>query len=160
MASKDTVAALTETFAGITRTAGSPALLDRIRELSGVALNRSGLVTLWRLANFGPQLISELADGVGVDVSTMSRLLRQLERDGLVERGRHGTDLRCVYITITAAGERAHGRVSEARTAMLTEVLEDWSQRDRDTFVRLLGRFAGDLSEHLERSRPAALAAN
>jgi DNA-binding MarR family transcriptional regulator len=124
--------------------------------MSGVALHRSALFTLWRLANFGPQLISELADGVGVDVSTMSRLLRQLERDGLVERGRHGTDLRCVYITITAAGEQAHARVSEARTAMLTEVLDDWPQRDRDVFVRLLGRFAEDLRGHLEQPQQVA----
>jgi DNA-binding MarR family transcriptional regulator len=158
MTSADTVAALTETFASMTRTTGSPVLIERLRALSGVALHRSALVTLWRLANFGPQQISELADGVGVDVSTMSRLLRQLERDDLVTRGRSTADLRCVEIAITPAGEQANARIAEARTAILTETLEDWSQQDRDTFVHLLGRFAEDLAHHLEQPQKTRLA--
>src|SRR5688572_20406737 len=108
MSSADTVAALTETFASMTRITGSPVLIERLHALSGVPLHRSALVTLWRLANFGPRQISELADGVGVDVSTMSRLLRQLERDELVTRGRSAADLRCVQIAITPAGEQAN----------------------------------------------------
>lgn len=158
MVQTGTIQALTETFAVMTRTAASPALMHRIHELSGVTLHRSALATVWRLANFGPQLISELAEGVGVDVSTMSRLLRQLERDGLVARGRHGSDQRCVQIALTPAGVRAHERVSAARTAMLTEILEDWPERDRAAFVRLLGRFAEDLTSHLEQPQVALAA--
>ena len=158
MAARDTVKALAETFGAITRAAGSPALIERIRELSGVGLHRSALVTLWRLANSGPQLISELADGVGVDASTMSRLLRQLEREGLVKRGRDASDLRCVQITITAAGRRAHERVAVARSVMLTEVLDGWQQEDRDAFVLLLERFSEGFVEYLDRPQATLVA--
>ncbi len=153
--STDTIAALTETWATITRTAGGPELLERIREQSGVSLHRSALVTLWRLANDGPQLISELAVGVGVDVSTMSRLLRQLGRDGLVERERQSDDLRRVEIRITDAGIEAHRRVSDALTAILAEAIEDWTQSDRDALVLLLSRFAESFIAQIERPLPA-----
>jgi DNA-binding MarR family transcriptional regulator len=160
MDAPETAAALTETWSAITRAVASPALLERVRQFSGIELHRSALFTLWRLANLGPQQVSELANGVDVDVSTMSRLVRQLERDGLVARARHDLDQRCVLITITEAGERAHQRVAAARTALLMEVVADWRQADRDTFVKLLARFAAGLVEHIERplAEPVALA--
>jgi DNA-binding MarR family transcriptional regulator len=158
MGSNDTVVRLTDAWTAITRAATSSAQTERLREASGVALSRSSLGTLWLLASDGPQLISELAEGVGVDVSTMSRLLRQLERDGLVERARQDGDQRCVLIRLTEAGVEAHQRVSDARTAILARVLEDWSQADRTAFVRLMNRFAEGfvaLSSDRER-RPVA----
>lgn len=146
-------ASLTEAWAAITRATASPALLERVREVSGVHLHRSALFTLWRLANLGPQQVSELANGVDIDVSTMSRLVKQLERDGYVERARDGVDQRCVLITITEAGSAAHQRVVDARTELLMEVVAGWRATDRDAFVKLLGRFAQGIVEHIERPR-------
>lgn len=105
----------------------APVLIGRLRMLSALARHRSALLPMRRLASFGPRHISELADGVGVDVSTLTRPLRQLERDDLVTRGRSGSDLRCVQIAITPAAEQANARIAEARAVILIETLEDWS---------------------------------
>jgi DNA-binding MarR family transcriptional regulator len=149
--SADTIARLTEAWTNLTRAAASPAFAERLEERSGVSLHRSALVTLWRLVTDGPQRISDLADAVGVDVSTMSRLVRQLERDRLVERVRAEDDLRCVEIRPAAAGLETHARVAEARTAILAEVIEDWSESDRAAFVRFMTRFAEDFVAHSAR---------
>jgi DNA-binding MarR family transcriptional regulator len=149
--STDTIAQLTEAWTALTRAATSPAFAERLEERSGVSLHRSALVTLWRLVTDGPQRISDLADAVGVDVSTMSRLVRQLERDRLVERVRAEDDLRCVEIRPAAAGLEAHARAAEARTAILSEVMQDWTESDRAAFVRSMTRFAEDFIAHAVR---------
>jgi len=146
---------LTEAWTAITRAATSPAFAERIEERSGVALRRSAIITLWRLVTDGPQRISELADGVGVDVSTMSRLVRQLEREGLVERGRSEDDLRSVQIRPAPAGLDAYARISAARMGVLNEVIAGWPQADRDALVSLLQRFAQDLVAHVTRTEAA-----
>jgi DNA-binding MarR family transcriptional regulator len=147
----DTITQLTEAWTNLTRAATSPAFAEQLEERSGVSLHRSALVTLWRLVNDGPQRISDLAEAVGVDVSTMSRLVRQLERDRLVERVRAEDDLRSVEIRPAAAGLEAHARVAEARTAILAEVMEHWSEPDRAAFVRSMTRFAEDFVAHSVR---------
>jgi DNA-binding MarR family transcriptional regulator len=152
--SADSIARLTEAWTALTRAATSPAFAAQLEERSGVSLHRSALVTLWRLVHDGPQRISDLADAVGVDVSTMSRLVRQLERDRLVERVRAEDDLRSLEIRPAPAGLEAHARVAEARTAILAEVMADWSESDRAAFVRFMTRFAEDYVAHSMRPNP------
>ncbi len=156
MTSTRSIDSLDDAWSALTRIAAGSALLGHIRDLSGVTLHRSALVTLRRLATDGPQLVSELAERVGVDVSTMSRLLRQLEREGLVERERQGGDQRCVQIQLTDAGIETDRRVSESRTVVLRQVIADWPQADRDAFAALLNRFTDGLSDYLEQPVAAA----
>lgn len=123
-----------------------------VGERSGVPLRGNALVTLWRLVTEGPQRISELAIRAGIDVSTMSRLLRQLEQAGLVARGRNPDDLRSVEVHITELGLDVHRRVSEAAASIIGEVVAPWPADQRVAFVEYLQHFTVDLVDYLERS--------
>lgn len=106
-----------------------PALADhldrRLAELSRLLRNdaQSGctlaaLLTLRRLADGGPQRVTDLAAAERVSQPTMTGLLNRLECDGLVVRATDPDDARAVRVAITAAGtehvEGARRRRAEA----------------------------------------------
>jgi DNA-binding MarR family transcriptional regulator len=62
----------------------------------------------WRvmaaLLNAGEQSISEVSHRTTIEISTLSHLLKRMERDGLIERQRDGQDGRIMRIRFTQAG--------------------------------------------------------
>jgi len=54
----------------------------------------------------GPLRIGGLADVTCIDFSTLSHLLRRLERRGMVARGRDDTDYRSVLVKLTTKGRK------------------------------------------------------
>jgi DNA-binding MarR family transcriptional regulator/GNAT superfamily N-acetyltransferase len=91
---------------------------------------------LWELGRHGPTSATELAQAVDLDPGYLSRLLRRLERRGLLHRARSASDGRRSVLGLTAAGQTACGeldsgsarevgallsRLSEPRQALLVE---------------------------------------
>ena len=124
-----------------TRQASLPAVEQRLQSAAGLALTRPARVVVTHLSENGPLQISDLAAAAGVDVSTMSRTLRQLGEAGLVSR-EPGEDLRAVRISITRSGEEAVTKLLAAGQQVLREVLAGWNTADRDELSRLMMRFA------------------
>jgi len=56
------------------------------------------------LVEVGDQKVGDLAALISADFSTLSHLLRRLERDGWVARTRDETDSRAVKVSLTEAG--------------------------------------------------------
>src|SRR5881628_3572829 len=87
-------------------------LLRRLRRtdpLTGVsAAQLSALSVLMS----GPRTIGELASAEQVQPPTISRLIRQMEAEGLVQRERDPADQRVVWVGSTDTGQRilARGR--------------------------------------------------
>ncbi|WP_297972660.1 helix-turn-helix domain-containing GNAT family N-acetyltransferase [uncultured Amaricoccus sp.] len=72
----------------------------------------------------GRREVGEIRDYLGLDSGLMSRLLRGLEAEGLVELARHPGDARRRIARLTAAGERefrTYERLSNARALRLLE---------------------------------------
>jgi DNA-binding MarR family transcriptional regulator len=64
-------------------------------------------VTLELLQQEGPKSVRELADALGLDTSTVTRVVDVLVRDELLSRTRdEERDRRRVYVSLTKAGER------------------------------------------------------
>ena len=61
---------------------------------------------LVELAARGPQRLADLADAVGVDPSTMTRMADRLVRKGLVSRRRASTDRRTVKVSLASPGRQ------------------------------------------------------
>ena len=84
--------------------------------------------------------MSDLANYLGLDKSTMSGLVDRAERRGLLERGKNPTDGRAVDVFMTAAGrelaQRVHAQVSRA----LAPIMDRLGSRERSTLTRLLAR--------------------
>jgi DNA-binding MarR family transcriptional regulator len=65
----------------------------------------------------GPRRMTELAEGQGVRLPTMTTQVGRLERLGYLVRGRDAEDARVVTVTITDAGRAVQAEVRAARNA-------------------------------------------
>jgi DNA-binding MarR family transcriptional regulator len=107
----------------------------------GLDLDRSAYLLLGRIVAAGPTRLSALADGLGLDLSTISRQVHALEAAGLVGRTTESTDRRASLIAATERGREIYNRNSAVQQAALRDLLSDWTDAERDEFARLLTRF-------------------
>lgn len=99
-------------------------LLRRLRrEDSAAALSGPELSALSVVVFGGAQRLGELAQAEQVSAPTMSRLVRQLEARGLVERATDAGDRRVVWIGATERGERLLNEGRARRVESLAEQL-------------------------------------
>ncbi len=86
----------------------------------------------------GPISLSGLAAAEQVRAPTMSRMIRGLERDGLVRRQPDATDARVVRFSATNKGERILHDGRERRVASLASALDTLSDSSRLRIERVL----------------------
>ncbi|WP_242608818.1 MarR family winged helix-turn-helix transcriptional regulator [Actinomadura formosensis] len=86
----------------------------------------------------GPRRMTELAAEQGVRLPTMTAQINRLERDGLVARGRDGTDARVVTARITGPGRDRLAAGRERRLAFLAERLAGLTEEERATVAAAL----------------------
>src|ERR1700722_20222732 len=84
---------------------------DQCRAPTGLRISQFGILT--RLKRLGPLTISELAEKMAIDRTTLGRNILPLRRDGLVEITPAASDRRAKEIRLTKAGEK---RLESART--------------------------------------------
>ncbi|MBA2559334.1 MAG: MarR family transcriptional regulator [Propionibacteriales bacterium] len=95
--------------------------------------------------------VSDLAARVGLDASTVSRQIKQLEDKGIVERTADPADGRASLVQLSAAGHATMQSAFRRRFQRIQEVLVAWSERDRTQLQRLLTRLANDLGDANDR---------
>ncbi len=98
---------------------GTLGIRQRPRGLSLTALS-----TLATIERTGPRRLTDLAAGEGVTQPSMSALVTQLERAGLVERQSDAGDGRVVRVAITSAGQE-HLSTLRRAAASVFDVLID-----------------------------------
>jgi DNA-binding MarR family transcriptional regulator len=103
-------------------------------------LVRSGYLLMSELERSGSLGIAALADATQVDISTASRQIAPLERQGLIRRLPNPADGRGSLIEITLLGLDRLRATREERHATLLELLRDWLERDRAAFASYLAR--------------------
>lgn len=124
-------------------------LLRRLRiEDDAAGLTAPQLSALSVIVFRGPISLGELAAAEQVRPPTISRLIRDLERQKLIARVVHADDARVQHVKATAAGARLLAEGRARRVAVLTEQIAGLPAAKR----RVL-RAAADLLEHLGRPR-------
>ena len=98
----------------------------------------------------GPLTLGELAAAEQVRPPTISRLVRELEREGLVRRTGDATDRRIHRVEATAAGARLLHAGRHRRVAVLAESLRALSPTERRQLEN-----AAVVLERVVRSAPA-----
>jgi DNA-binding MarR family transcriptional regulator len=88
---------------------------------------------------------SDLAERYGLEKSTVSRQLSQLEEDGLLRREAHPSRPRTKLLELTDTGRARLARVRQHQRKELQERLDHWPDEDVETFSRLLHRFVTEL---------------
>ena len=117
------------------------------REMSEIGLSAAQLGLIAQIAAAADDTLGALARRAGLDQSTLSRNLRTLERDGLVEIAMVKGDLRRRAVWLTEAGARR-----------LEAAIPLWRTAQAKLAKRLLPDLAGRLAEETERLDGSALA--
>jgi DNA-binding MarR family transcriptional regulator len=100
---------------------------------------------LARLGILAPIRLSDLAQELGVDVSTVSRQVQALEQKGLVSREPDPDDGRAVLLQLTRKGKAVRAKMQAAWQETIAGLLGDWKPADISMFATLLDRFASNL---------------
>jgi DNA-binding MarR family transcriptional regulator len=86
----------------------------------------------------------DLAQGLGLTPSGVTRLLDGLERDGLVAKATCDTDARVTYAVLTEAGAERLDRASCSHTGSVRALFEDrYTAEELETLAALLSRLPG-----------------
>ena len=109
-------------------------------------VDKAGLAVLHETRRLGTFRPSDLAAEMRLDVSTISRHLRSLEQQGLVQRSADPDNARAQRISITARGGYVLNRVMDHRAATIRDAIVHWPEADRSALRQLLRRLAEDLS--------------
>lgn len=113
---------------------------------AGVDVSPPGAALLARIVADGPIALGDLSAATDMDPGAVSRQVKALEAEGLVEReGREG-DARVRVLRATPAGRRVRQRIAELQDRHMADVLDGWCAADQATFARLLDRFVEGLS--------------
>ncbi|WP_370376091.1 MarR family winged helix-turn-helix transcriptional regulator [Catenulispora sp. GAS73] len=97
------------------------------------------------VAAHGPARLSKVAQHVGLDPSTVSRHVQNLERAGLLQKAADPTDRRATQLHVTAAGLARLEEAWRRRAALIRDGLSQWAPEDLRRFRVLLERFAEDV---------------
>lgn len=85
------------------------------------------------LAFVGPRSLMQLANAEQVRAPTMSRLVADLETEGLVDKRPGGTDRRLISIRLTSAGRRLMEESRRRRLTMLQRGFADFTPAELKT---------------------------
>ena len=113
---------------------------------AGVRLEMPATAVLVALEERDQQRASALAEALHLDLSSVSRQVAALEREGWVRRERDPADSRAALLDLTAAGRDVLRTVRAARLAHLAERLPDWTAEELQHFADQLRRFRTDLA--------------
>jgi DNA-binding MarR family transcriptional regulator len=93
----------------------------------------------------GSLRVSALAEGLGVDISTASRQVRQLEAGRFLDRTGDPDDRRAFQVRLTRRGRAALDQAMRARAVVVDRATADWPDNDRAALTTLMTRLAESL---------------
>ena len=106
-------------------------LLRRLRRTDPMTGVSAAQLSVLSVLMSGRRTIGELAAAEQVRPPTISRLIRQMEADGLVGRERDAADQRVVWIRSTDSGQRILARGRELRVSALAREIAALGAGDR-----------------------------
>jgi len=109
-------------------------------QVNGNRLDRMALIVLGTLAHCGPSRLTTVAERTGLDPSTVSRQVADLEKAGLLARDTDPEDRRAILLEATAEGQQMLDRLTRGRRRRVERLLTDWDSDDIVTLGRLLGQ--------------------
>ena len=138
---------------------GLATLMRRRAELSaevhpGLSLTAYTVLTQIQAAP-GPRAC-DLADLFGLDKSTVSRQINELQAAGLIGREGERPGRRGYTLVLTAEGQRKLEQEAERARQRLAEGLASWKERDITAFAGMIERFLTDLGWHAVSGRRSA----
>lgn len=135
---------------GFKRIGNAQRVERRLRRMTGIDLDGSSFIMLVRIGEADSLRLTELALQLWLDLSVVSRRVKQLEERGYVERAVDPDDARAARVTLTKSGRQIASRITDGRNASLQELFADWSDTDKRQLGELLERFMNDIAASYE----------
>jgi len=132
VADGDDVARLQDAFASVVRALG---LLRPDTTPCGQPVSVTEAHAIAELHDRGPLTQQELAAALGLQKSTVSRLVDQLAADDLAARAPNPSDRRSVLVELTPNGKQRARRLAKARRALFAGLLEQLDDDARRTVI-------------------------
>ncbi|WP_038032918.1 MarR family winged helix-turn-helix transcriptional regulator [Thermonema rossianum] len=103
--------------------------------------------TLWLIHEHQNQISQQqLADLLKVDKAAMTRIVRDLERKGVIIRRENPHDGRSYWLSLTRKGEKTVQDALEAIDELHAEVFMGFSKEEEEQFLHMLKRIYQNLS--------------
>ena len=115
---------------------------------AGAALTSTETSVLAAVVRHGPIGLGALAAEEDLNPTMLSRVVRSLERSGLMERRADPGDRRAAVVEATDDGRRLHDLIRQERAEVLTAYLDRLAPKELQSLVEalpVLERLAGDL---------------
>ena len=119
---------------------------NRLRK-SGVNLARWRVLAVLRA--YGKLKLGRIVDLTVMQQPSVSRIVTQLEREGLAKRTVSTRDSRVVYVRLTAAGEKAFNEIYPAAQRHQEHALSGFTKKEIKTLITYLRR----IQENIESQR-------
>ncbi|HEX9772011.1 MAG TPA: MarR family transcriptional regulator [Steroidobacteraceae bacterium] len=129
----------------VNRAAGRYAI-DMEKALKPLGMDLPTWRALMILHERSPRSVTEIADQAVIRLSTMTRVVQRLERNGLVRLATRRSDARVTDVVITPRGLEGVRRVREVAGRMFQRAFDGFSAQDLETLNLLLGRVLHNLS--------------
>ena len=100
------------------------------------------LAVLWQHGDLAHRELSELTS---IEVSTLSRVSKSVQNDGLIRRKRTQADQRTVRVTLTEKGSDLVRQIIPSAGMMQAKIVGDLSKEDVRTLTRILHVIADNL---------------
>ena len=132
-------------------------LLDVDRTPCGQPMSASMAHALTELVDGEALSQGELGHRLGLDKSTVSRLVADLERRGWIERWQDAVDGRVLRLRLTEQGRRVSAEIAAARAALFADLSEHLTARERPMVERALEALVRAVSESKESRRASTM---
>jgi DNA-binding MarR family transcriptional regulator len=132
-------------------------LLDVEQTPCGQPMSASMAHALTELAGDEALSQGELGRLLGLEKSTVSRLVADLERRGWVERRRDDLDGRVLRLYLTKQGRRVSTQIATARSALFADLAEHLTARERPMVERALAALVRAVTGSKESRRASTM---
>ena len=141
----DRTDAVTAAIQTLFRLEGSRRIHQQLASAAGVSISQQAYRLLGRVVESGPTSPGQLATILDLDPAIVTRLLRQLEEAGLVERRRSQDDGRMTVVETTTIGHETFDRMREVIWRHMRRALSSWPAEDVGALASLLERLVSDV---------------
>ncbi|WP_051466466.1 MarR family winged helix-turn-helix transcriptional regulator [Actinomadura oligospora] len=112
-----------------------------------VGMSAHRVQLLVRLRRQGETSHSDLRQALGVDGASITRLVKELEGEGLARRRLDPSDNRYTLAALTPDGERAAADLERSHQAYQERLLDGLSAQDQDAVLRALRHIRTNITE-------------
>lgn len=114
--------------------------------LSQVGLHPGQEALLMELWDHDGRTQADLAESLGVEPPTVTKMLQRMESSELVDRRPDATDRRAIRVYLTPKGRRLKGRVDKLWAELGSRTFDGLSDRQQSNLRSLLNAVEGNLA--------------